>query len=214
MRPLLRAGRRVAVELLAPDAAVRPGEILLFRAGDCRLVLHRLVGLRPGGLLARGDNSLTPDPLWGREQLRGRLVAAEAAPGRWICPRPVAGRLIVASAGLPRPLARVAQFLLSPLVWLPHKGGSHFERSPEPSVMDDRWEVQQLGTEWAVYDSHTQAVHILNRTAHFIWTKRRDGLDKDRILDEMKHVYPDTPSERLKADLEEALVVLGSAEMI
>ena len=53
MRPLFEPGTRVTVAAIAP-AAVRPGDVLVFRVGD-RLVCHRVLLTGGGRFLTSGD---------------------------------------------------------------------------------------------------------------------------------------------------------------
>jgi hypothetical protein len=72
MWPALRAGDEA---LFAPLAhAPRPGDVLLYRAGE-RLVAHRFLGLRPDGALRlRGDFLVQDDPPVPRAAVLGCLV--------------------------------------------------------------------------------------------------------------------------------------------
>jgi hypothetical protein len=78
MVPLLSDGDRVA---LAPSRWLLPGDVVAFRAGDGRLVVHRLLGYRWAGgiaIVTRGDASLDPDPPVARDRLLGKVVGPES----------------------------------------------------------------------------------------------------------------------------------------
>lgn len=76
MAPLLADGERVRV------AAVRiywPGDVVVFRAPDGRLVAHRLLGYRPHAgslaLVTRGDSCPVHDAPVPLDRVLGRIVA-------------------------------------------------------------------------------------------------------------------------------------------
>lgn len=108
MAPLLADGDRVE---LAPARWPLPGDVVAFRAGDGRLVVHRLLGYRwaAGGFacVTQGDASPDPDPPVARERLLGRVVAPASA-----LPSP-ALRLRALGALLRRALGRLARRSLS-----------------------------------------------------------------------------------------------------
>lgn len=76
MAPLLKDGDRVAI---ARARLYLPGDVVAFRAGDGRLVVHRLLGYRlhRGRLagVAQGDAAPLPDPPFPLEALLGRVVS-------------------------------------------------------------------------------------------------------------------------------------------
>ncbi len=86
--------------LFAPlDAPPRPGEILLFRAGD-RLVAHRLLAVAADGRLClRGDFMAADDPMLPADDVLGRLIAVRRH-GREL--RADRGRLALYAALWPR----------------------------------------------------------------------------------------------------------------
>ena len=75
MVPTLWRGDRL---LVTPMGARSPrrGEIVLVRRGN-RLVAHRLVALKRGIAITRGDGSLRPDPPLACGDLLGRVVHVE-----------------------------------------------------------------------------------------------------------------------------------------
>lgn len=69
MAPFLRPGDVVTLALARPEA-LRPGDVVAFRAGP-RLVVHRLLAIEAESLLLRGDagpaaDRIPPDALAGR----------------------------------------------------------------------------------------------------------------------------------------------------
>jgi hypothetical protein len=94
MEPLLIDGARVKV---APARFYWPGDVIVFRAADGRLLAHRLLGYRPlHGRLAcvtRGDGCVVADAPVPLSQVLGRAAVAGPS-GRFLA---VAGwlRLVV-----------------------------------------------------------------------------------------------------------------------
>jgi hypothetical protein len=109
MLPALRPGDEA---LFAPlRAAPRPGEVLLYRAGD-RLVAHRLIATHADGQLRlRGDFLPADDPPVPRAAVLGHLVAVRRN-GREL--RADAGWLAWYAAAIPR-LSRRAPLALGVL---------------------------------------------------------------------------------------------------
>lgn len=81
MAPLVADGERVEV---APARRYWPGDVLVFRAGDGRLLAHRLLGYRllAGrlALVTRGDGCPCADAPVAPERVLGRVVR-RASPG-------------------------------------------------------------------------------------------------------------------------------------
>jgi hypothetical protein len=77
-----------------------------------------------------------------------------------------------------------------------------------------RWEPQRLGGDWAILDTRTHAIHLLNPMAHAIWQKLVAGLDKQALLTEMQAKYPCVPRQRLAADLEGSIGELRKAGLL
>jgi len=77
MAPLLADGERVRV---AAARVYWPGDVLVFRAADGRLLAHRLLGYRPfaGGLalVTRGDACVVHDAPVPPAAVLGRIAAA------------------------------------------------------------------------------------------------------------------------------------------
>jgi signal peptidase I len=76
MAPTLRRGDRLLVTPLMGAPFPRPGEIVLVRRGN-RLVAHRLLALKRGIAITRGDASPRPDPPLAFRDLLGRVVRVE-----------------------------------------------------------------------------------------------------------------------------------------
>jgi hypothetical protein len=104
MRPTIAPGDELAV---AAAARPRPGDIVVFRDADGRLVAHRVLHSRRAGggfeLLTRGDAARSPDRWVPAGALVGRVVeiaGMPVAPGpavrlaaRWRAARYFLGRL-------------------------------------------------------------------------------------------------------------------------
>ena len=67
-----------------------PGDVLVLRAADGRLLVHRLLGYRPHRsawhLVTQADAAALPDAPAAREQLIGRLVGGACAPRLFVVP--------------------------------------------------------------------------------------------------------------------------------
>jgi signal peptidase I len=73
MTPTLSGEDIVEVE---PCAQARAGDVLLFKSGD-KLVIHRVVAVKPEGLMTRGDHNRQADAsLLAPGDIVGRVVAA------------------------------------------------------------------------------------------------------------------------------------------
>ena len=96
MEPALRDGDRVEVSPAAPSD-LRPGDLVVFRAGDS-LVVHRLLLADAAGFLEMGDNrALGARYPWPRRI--GRVTAVLGAGGRVDLGTPEARRGARAIAG-------------------------------------------------------------------------------------------------------------------
>jgi hypothetical protein len=77
MEPLLADGGRVAV---TPARFYWPGDVIVFRSADGRLLAHRLLGYRPiHGKLAcvtQGDGCVVPDAPVPLSQVLGRAASS------------------------------------------------------------------------------------------------------------------------------------------
>ncbi len=92
MLPFIRDGDAL---LVRPGLETRPGDVVLCRAGDGRLLAHRVARVhrrsRPHSILLHGDACPWPDGLVPLENVLGRVVAVERGTRR-----------IRLDAGLPR----------------------------------------------------------------------------------------------------------------
>lgn len=132
MEPFIRSGDVVVIEALPPHAAVRRGEVVLYRDGRGAPVIHRIVGSGAGGLLVAADHAAAGGRLAvvPRADLLGRAVSIERD-GR---PRPVArGRIWLATVyplrGILRRARRAADLLAPP---------GEVEAVPRPATAADR----------------------------------------------------------------------------
>ncbi|HEV8581346.1 MAG TPA: S24/S26 family peptidase [Thermoanaerobaculia bacterium] len=80
MAPLLADGERVSV---TAARAYWPGDVVVFRAADGRLLAHRLLGYRPHAgsfaFVTRGDACVVHDAPVSRADVLGRVEAARPA---------------------------------------------------------------------------------------------------------------------------------------
>jgi len=77
MLPAIRPGSLVEIRRATADA-VSPGDIVLLRAAP-GFRLHRLIDIRPGVLITRGDNHRHNDPPEPADRLLGIAVRIEQA---------------------------------------------------------------------------------------------------------------------------------------
>ncbi len=213
MMPCLVEGQVVSLELADTAFRPEPGDVLAMRDKDGVLVLHRCLRLLDDGrVITRGDNSLSEDVPWSSSQVFGRVVGLQVVKNQWLVPNQGIGKTIAwGQRNLPRFASRALQYAVRSRTWLE---GS---RMPLPETLipvsamaaeKQRWEVQQLGNEWAIYDNRTGDVHLLNKTAQQIWEKCRAGLDKHRILNELSCLYPGISRDVLEKDIAETLKLL------
>lgn len=76
MDPFIRSGDWVEVALCKDTAAITKGDIILFKK-DESLYMHRVVKIRNGCFIAKGDRSLGDDGSMSAEDLVGKAVAVE-----------------------------------------------------------------------------------------------------------------------------------------
>jgi len=76
MRPLVRRGRD-RVTIIPLNRPLRTGDIVLFRGGPKRYVVHRVYRLRGGMVQTLGDNCYSPDPWMPLEDVWGLVIRLE-----------------------------------------------------------------------------------------------------------------------------------------
>lgn len=85
MLPFIRSGDVLHID---SDSPVRYGDVILFCAGDERLVVHRVVRVvrerGEAGVVVRGDALSVPDGFFPVREILGRVVALDRR-GRTIC---------------------------------------------------------------------------------------------------------------------------------
>jgi hypothetical protein len=83
MEPAYADGDWLLVRPLAGASPLSPGEVVVARRGD-RLVTHRLVELREGMAITKGDACSSVDPPVPIGALLGRVVAARRGASRFL----------------------------------------------------------------------------------------------------------------------------------
>lgn len=81
MIPAIRPGACVEIRAATPDRIARGDIVLLKTPGGLRL--HRVVEIRPGSLITRGDNHAHNDAPADARDLLGRLHAVSRPRFRW-----------------------------------------------------------------------------------------------------------------------------------
>ncbi len=76
MLPLIRKDDWVTVSALNPAAAVRFGEIVLFRRQD-HFIIHRVIKSSPGQIITKGDNCLSADTGLARAEVLAHVIRLE-----------------------------------------------------------------------------------------------------------------------------------------
>jgi signal peptidase I len=79
MAPGIREGDWLRVKPIGVDGPPRPGEVVVRIAGE-RLVAHRLVEIRDGSAVTRGDACRASDSAVPAESLLGRVVEVKREP--------------------------------------------------------------------------------------------------------------------------------------
>jgi hypothetical protein len=223
MEPTLADGERVLLRRLRRSP--RNGEIVLARRPAGIPVLHRVLTADPNGIVTMGDNRPGPDPRWLPNQIRAIAVAREAASSRWIRLGSITrSRLSRTACRLPmgpaRRFALGAARLLATLLDgevptpAPRKPRRASVTSPKVYPMSERFDTQWVGLELAVHDRQTGAVHFLNRTAAFVWERRRAAVATDAIVDELGNRHPQIPRAQIAADVEAAATELQRLELL
>lgn len=76
MHPFIQDGDTVEV-MAVPPCDLRPGQVVLCRLNNGRLVVHRVLKVKPDGLLVQGDALLYPDGLVSFSAVLGRVISLE-----------------------------------------------------------------------------------------------------------------------------------------
>ncbi len=76
MLPCINEGDVITVAPLGANL-LRTGEIIAFATDQKSLVVHRLVGMTPAAVLARGDHSSCSDGPIIRDRILGRVIQIE-----------------------------------------------------------------------------------------------------------------------------------------
>jgi len=74
--------------------------------------------------------------------------------------------------------------------------------------------IVDLENEMLVYDEQARQVHILNATARWIWLLCDGTHAPEEIAEEVARMYPGTPSETVRQDVEETLETLGAKRLL
>lgn len=82
MRPLIRRGREL-VTILPMMREVKIGDVVLFRNGPGRYVVHRVFRLRNGMVQTLGDHCMKPDRWMPREDVWGLVVRLDRFGRSW-----------------------------------------------------------------------------------------------------------------------------------
>ena len=86
MRPTFRNGDLLKIDAGSQD--LKPGDVIVFRKGSDRPVIHRIVSSETDGFLTRGDNNSQTDPWTVQpDEVIGRVSAVKRS-SRW---RPIIG---------------------------------------------------------------------------------------------------------------------------
>jgi hypothetical protein len=105
MSPLIRPGDQLCLRPLEPTGA-RTGMIIAFRRHG-ELIVHRLLGATPAGLVTKGDALVDVDAPLSTGEIVARVVAIRSPAGRLIdldrAPWPQIGRVLAAVARIPAP---------------------------------------------------------------------------------------------------------------
>lgn len=78
MKPTIPPGSLVRVEPNRPEAVPPFGTVILLELPEKRLLAHRLIDVRDGRLITKGDACKTEDPPHPMSSLIGRIVAVES----------------------------------------------------------------------------------------------------------------------------------------
>ena len=95
MRPLIRRGRE-KVTILPLNRDLKIGDIVLFKGGPTRYVVHRVRKIRENAVQTLGDNCVNPDPWLPKDAIWGLVIKMERG-----------GRTIPLDTPLMRALGRI-----------------------------------------------------------------------------------------------------------
>lgn len=82
MRPLIRRGRD-RVTILPLMQPIQKGDVVLFKGGEKRYVVHRVYRMRDGLVQTLGDNCLNPDRWMPMDMIWGLVVKMERGGRTW-----------------------------------------------------------------------------------------------------------------------------------
>lgn len=82
MRPLIRRGRD-RVTILPLMRPLKRGDVVLFKGGETRYVVHRVYRMKDGLVQTLGDNCVNPDPWMPPEKVWGLVVKMERGGRAW-----------------------------------------------------------------------------------------------------------------------------------
>jgi len=74
--------------------------------------------------------------------------------------------------------------------------------------------IVDLENEVLVYDDRAREVHLLNATARWIWLLCDGTHAPEEIVEEISRMYPGTPRETIRQDVEETLATLGEKRLV
>jgi len=74
--------------------------------------------------------------------------------------------------------------------------------------------IVDLENEMLVYDERARQVHILNATARWIWLLCDGTHATEEIVEEVGRMYPGTPPDTIRRDVEETLEALGTKRLL
>lgn len=199
MLPSLPPGTLLLLDHGSQPATVCPGDVVALQGATGERVAHRVVALRDGGCVTRGDNRPTPDGFARRESIEGRVLFTRIPGGSWRRPQ----RMPRGRHWYSRPGRSV--------LGLAMRIGKYLDRI---RMKMDRFEIQKIGREVAVHDRETGQVHLLNATASFVWMALRRGSDKASIVRELASRHPGVPSSQIEADVAEVMGALREKTLL
>ena len=73
---------------------------------------------------------------------------------------------------------------------------------------------RQVGEEWMLFDSTTEAVHVINKAAEFVWRFCDGSHNLDDIKQEMLDTYNVSDERGLQNDLDEIIAEFENLKII